>query len=69
MDCVLVLMMKDKNQVIIFLTVVKKIKNIIKPYTKWIRTFSCTEGNERIPVLAKQLGLKTLVGAWLSIIS
>ena len=40
--------------------------NIIKPYTKWIRTFSCTEGNERIPVLAKQLGLKTLVGAWLS---
>ena len=40
--------------------------NIIKPYTKWIRTFSCTEGNERIPVLAKELGLKTLVGAWLS---
>ena len=40
--------------------------NIIKPYIKWIRTFSCTEGNERIPVLAKELGLKTLVGAWLS---
>jgi len=40
--------------------------NIVKPYTKWIRTFSCTEGNERIPILAKKLGLKTLVGAWLS---
>ncbi|WP_248722288.1 glycosyl hydrolase family 17 protein [Seonamhaeicola sp. ML3] len=38
---------------------------IIKPYTKWIRTFSCTEGNELIPVIAKELGIKTLVGAWL----
>lgn len=39
---------------------------IIKPYTQWIRTFSCTEGNELIPVLAKEYGFKTLVGAWLS---
>lgn len=38
---------------------------LIKPYTKWIRTFSCTEGNEQIPKLAKEHGLKTLVGAWL----
>lgn len=38
---------------------------LIKPYTKWIRTFSCTDGNEQIPVLAKEYGLKTLVGAWL----
>lgn len=38
---------------------------LIAPYTKWIRTFSCTEGNERIPELAKSYGLKTLVGAWL----
>ena len=38
---------------------------LIKPYTKWIRTFSCTEGNEQIPILAKEYGLKTLVGAWL----
>ena len=38
---------------------------IIAPYTKWIRTFSCTEGNEQIPRLAKEYGLKTLVGAWL----
>ena len=39
---------------------------IIKPYTKWIRTFSCTDGNELIPKLAKEYGIKTLVGAWLS---
>ncbi|MCF6130071.1 glycosyl hydrolase family 17 protein [Flavobacterium sp. AS60] len=38
---------------------------IIKPYTKWIRSFSCVEGNEHIPRIAHQNGLKTLVGAWL----
>ena len=38
---------------------------IIKPYTKWIRSFSCTDGNEAIPRIAKELGIKTLVGAWL----
>ncbi|EDP95146.1 glycosyl hydrolase family 17 protein [Kordia algicida OT-1] len=38
---------------------------IIKPYTNWVRSFSCTEGNELIPIIAKELGLKTLVGAWL----
>ncbi|MBZ4684231.1 MAG: glucan 1,3-beta-glucosidase [Fusobacteriaceae bacterium] len=38
---------------------------IIRPYTKWIRTFSCTEGNELIPKIAKEMGLKTLVGAWI----
>lgn len=40
--------------------------DIIKPYTKWVRTFSCTEGNELIPKVAREKGLKTLVGAWLS---
>ncbi len=38
---------------------------IIKPYTKWVRSFSCTEGNELIPKIAKELGMKTLVGSWL----
>ncbi|WP_242092427.1 glycosyl hydrolase family 17 protein [Aestuariivivens sediminicola] len=38
---------------------------VIKPYTKWIRSFSCTDGNELIPELAKEMGMKTLVGAWL----
>jgi exo-beta-1,3-glucanase (GH17 family) len=39
---------------------------IIKPYTSWVRTFSCTDGNELIPIIAKEYGLKTMVGAWLS---
>lgn len=38
---------------------------IIKPYTKWIRSFSCTDGNEAIRRIAKEYGIKTLVGAWL----
>jgi exo-beta-1,3-glucanase (GH17 family) len=38
---------------------------IIKPYTKWIRTFSCTDGNELIPKIAHEYGMKTLVGVWL----
>ena len=38
---------------------------IIQPHTRWIRSFSCTEGNEMIPRIAKEYGLKTLVGAWL----
>ena len=38
---------------------------LIRPYTDWVRTFSCTQGNERIVVLAKEYGFKTLVGAWL----
>jgi glucan 1,3-beta-glucosidase len=42
----------------------KRIK-ILKPYTKWIRSFSCIEGNEHVPRIAKKHGLKTLVGAWL----
>ncbi|WP_027078497.1 glycoside hydrolase family 17 protein [Maribacter antarcticus] len=39
--------------------------SVIKPYTKWVRSFSCVEGNEHIPRVAKKNGLKTLVGAWL----
>ena len=44
--------------------IIKKLE-IIKPYVKWIRTFSCSDENMRIPMLAKELGFKTLVGAWL----
>lgn len=39
---------------------------ILKPYTSWVRSFSCIEGNEHIPRIAHQNGMKTLVGAWLS---
>lgn len=38
---------------------------LIAPHTGWIRSFSCTEGNELIPRIAREFGLKTLVGAWL----
>ncbi len=38
---------------------------IIAPYTNWVRSFSCTEGNELIPKIAHEYGLKTLAGAWL----
>ena len=38
---------------------------VISPFTNWIRTFSCSEGNELIPAIAREAGLKTLVGVWL----
>lgn len=44
---------------------IRRRMKIIKPYTQWIRSFSCTEGNELIPIIAKEFGIKTLVGAWL----
>ena len=40
--------------------------DIIAPHAKWIRSFSCTEGNELIPEIAHKKGLKTVVGAWIS---
>lgn len=36
--------------------------NIIRPYTRWIRTFSCIEGNESVPRIAHEFGLQTMVG-------
>jgi exo-beta-1,3-glucanase (GH17 family) len=44
---------------------VRRRMEILAPYTKWIRSFSCTDGNELIPKVAKEMGLQTLVGAWL----
>ena len=38
---------------------------VIQPYTGWIRTFSCSEGNEQIPSIAREAGLNTMVGVWL----
>ena len=49
----------------ITITQVERRVKILKPYTNWIRSFSCIEGNENIPRVAKKNGLKTLVGAWL----
>jgi hypothetical protein len=39
--------------------------SIIQPHARWIRSFSCTDGHEQTPRIAHELGLKTLVGAWL----
>ncbi|MBK8556282.1 MAG: glycosyl hydrolase [Lewinellaceae bacterium] len=44
---------------------VRRRMQILKSHTRWIRSFSCTEDNELIPKVAKELGLKTMVGAWL----
>ena len=38
---------------------------ILKASIKWVRSFSCLQGNELIPMVAREMGIKTLVGAWL----
>jgi GPH family glycoside/pentoside/hexuronide:cation symporter len=38
---------------------------IVRPYARWVRSFSCTDGHEQTPRIAHELGMKTLVGAWL----
>ncbi|MEM6769909.1 MAG: glycosyl hydrolase, partial [Bacteroidota bacterium] len=44
---------------------VRRRLQIMQPFTKWVRSFSCTEGNELVAKVARELGLKTMVGAWL----
>jgi GPH family glycoside/pentoside/hexuronide:cation symporter len=39
---------------------------VIAPHTRWVRSFACGEGHELIPRLARENGLKTMVGAWIS---
>ena len=39
--------------------------DVIAPYTQWVRSFSCTEGNEHTPKIAHEKKLKTMVGAWI----
>lgn len=55
---------QDANDVLSELQISRRM-DIIKPFTTSIRSFSCTNGNELIPQIAKQKGLKTLVGAWI----
>lgn len=45
---------------------IRRRMGIIAPHTKWVRSFSCTGGNELIPQIANENGLKTLVGVWIS---
>lgn len=44
---------------------IRRRMTILQPHTSWIRSFSCIEGNENIPKIAREMGMKTLVGAWL----
>ena len=44
-------------------TQIRERLQIIAPHTRWVRSFSCTEGHEITPRVAHELGMKTLVGA------
>ena len=44
---------------------IKERMEVVAPYTNWVRSFSCTGGNEHIPAVAKSKRLKTMVGAWI----
>ncbi len=44
---------------------VRRRLDVIAPHTRWVRSFACTEGHELIPRLARERGLKTMVGAWI----
>ena len=44
---------------------IRKRLEVIRPCVNWVRSFSCTEGNEQIPRIAVENGLKTMVGVWL----
>ncbi|SDC80861.1 glycoside/pentoside/hexuronide:cation symporter, GPH family [Algoriphagus faecimaris] len=44
---------------------IRRRMEIIAPHTQWVRSFSCTDGNELIPKIAREKGLKTMIGAWL----
>jgi exo-beta-1,3-glucanase (GH17 family) len=46
-------------------TQIRERLQVVARNTRWVRTFSCTEGHEQTPAIAHELGLKTLVGAWL----
>ena len=38
---------------------------VVAPHVRWIRTFACSEGLEKIPRIARDAGLQTMVGVWL----
>ena len=39
---------------------------LVAPYTRWIRTFGTTDGLEKAGLVARSLGLKAAIGAWIS---
>ncbi len=56
---------QDAGDILIETEIRERMK-LVAPHTRWIRSFSCTKGHEMIPALAKEYGLKTMVGAWIS---
>ncbi|MFY8004665.1 MAG: MFS transporter, partial [Chitinophagaceae bacterium] len=44
---------------------IKKRLNVLANHTSWIRVFSCTNGHELIPKIAKEMGFNTMMGAWI----
>jgi len=44
--------------------IVKRLK-VLAGHTEWIRVFSTTSGYELIPGIAKKMGFKVLMGAWI----
>jgi GPH family glycoside/pentoside/hexuronide:cation symporter len=44
---------------------VRRRLELIAPHTRWVRSFACTEGHEWIARVARERGLKTMVGAWI----
>ncbi|WP_415371046.1 glycosyl hydrolase family 17 protein [Patiriisocius sp. Uisw_047] len=56
---------QEPGDIITEAQVERRIK-ILAPYSKWVRSFSCIDGNEHIPRIAHKHGMKTLVGSWLS---
>jgi glycoside/pentoside/hexuronide:cation symporter, GPH family len=51
---------------ILFEEQIRRRMDVISPYINWVRTFSCTEGNELIPETAHNNNKKAIVGAWIS---
>lgn len=51
---------------IISLEQIRRRMKVISPYTKWVRSFSCTDGNELIPETVHNNSQKAMVGAWIS---
>ena len=39
--------------------------SVLAPHASWVRTFSCTLGNEQTPAIAREMGLNSMVGAWI----
>lgn len=44
---------------------IRKRLAVLASHTSWIRVFSCTDGHEQIPEIARQMGLKVMMGAWI----